>query len=457
MAKRHRRNASRPVLPPRLPAMIDAVAALQAAVRRRTVAGEAKDGGEFDGLHADLRSRFPRLFAACEQVELPDHALLLRWPGTHPDGSTGRPIVLLAHQDVVPVNPWDEWTHPPYDGEVVDGVIWGRGTLDCKGSLVAICAAVEELLTAGFVPARDVWLSFGADEEVYGSTALAAVDALDARGVEPWFVLDEGGMAVSGAFPGVSEPLAVIGVTEKGLVELELIARAEGGHASMPPRNSAPAKLARAILTLEKHPAPAQLPEPSLAMLERLGPHVHGPLGALVGRAATLRRPLSKLFARLGPTTAAMTRTTYAITQLNGAPANNVLATTATAGVNMRVAVTETVDDAVDRVRTLVGEEIEVVVRTAYEPSPIADLGDAFELLERVTREVLPDVVPVPYVVMAATDARHFQRVWHNCYRFNPFRMDEAQRQSLHSVDERLGVDSFLEGIRWYRALLQGL
>ncbi|MFC6706365.1 M20/M25/M40 family metallo-hydrolase [Flexivirga alba] len=433
--------------------MIDAVAALQAAVRRRTVAGMAKDDTEFDGLHADLRAHFPLLFATCEQVELRDHALLLRWKGAQDD----RPVVLMAHQDVVPVNPRDDWTHPAYDAQVVDGVIWGRGTLDCKGSLVAICAAVEELLADGVEPAQDVWLSFGADEEVHGTTAAAAIAALQERAVEPWLILDEGGMAVSGAFPGVSKPLAVIGLTEKGVVELELVARAEGGHASMPPRNSAPAKLARAILALDKHPAPAQLPEPTLQMLQRVAPHVRGPLGSLIGRADTLRRPLAKVFARMGPTTAAMTRTTYAITELSGAPANNVLATTATAGVNMRVAVTETAEDAVERVRTMVGDDVEVVVRTAYDPSPVADLGDAFALLEKITREVMPDVVPVPYVVMAATDARHFQQVWHNCYRFNPFRMDEAQRQSLHNVDEHLGVDSFLEGIRWYRALLQGL
>lgn len=438
---------------PRLRHMIDAVAALQAAVRRRTVAGVAKDDAEFAGLHADLRSHFPRLFAACEQIELPDHALLLRWKGTQDE----RPVVLMAHQDVVPVNPRDEWTHPAYDGQVVDGVIWGRGTLDCKGSLVAICAAVEELLADGVQPAQDVWLSFGADEEVHGTTAAAAIAALQERAVRPWLVLDEGGMAVSGAFPGVSKPLAVIGLTEKGVVELELIARAEGGHASMPPKNGAPAKLARAILALDRHPAPAQLPEPTLEMLQRVAPHVRGPLGTLIGRADTLRRPLAKVFARMGPTTAAMTRTTYAVTQLSGAPANNVLASTATAGINMRIAVTETAEEAVERVRTLVGDDVEVVVHTSYDPSPVADLGDAFGLLESTTRDVMPDVLPVPYVVMAATDARHFQQVWHNCYRFNPFRMNETQRQSLHNVDEHLEVASYLEGIRWYRALLQAL
>lgn len=433
--------------------MPDAVAALQAAVRRRTVAGDAKDDAEFAGLHDDLREHFPLLFTTCEQVTLPDHALLLRWPGVADE----RPVVLMAHQDVVPVSPCDDWTHPAYAGEVVDGVIWGRGTLDCKGSLIAICAAVEELLGDGMQPAQDVWLSFGSDEEVHGTTAPAAVAALQERAVQPWLVLDEGGMAVSGAFPGVSAPLAVIGVTEKGVVELELIARADGGHASMPPRRSAPAQLARAILALQKHPAPARLPEPTVEMLRRVAPYTRGPLGAVVGRAGRLRRPLAELFARLGPATAAMTRTTCAITQLSGAPANNVLATTATAGVNLRIAIDETADDAIERVRSLVGDDIEVVVHSAHDPSPVADLGDGFHLLERITHEVLPDVVPVPYVVMAATDARHFQQVWPNCYRFNPFRMNEAQRRSLHNVDEHLAVQSYLEGIAWYRALLRAL
>jgi carboxypeptidase PM20D1 len=192
-------------------------------------------------------------------------------------------------------------------------------------------------------------------------------------------------------------------------------------------------------------------------MLQGLAPHLRGPLAALAGRSEKLRRPLAKVFARLGPTTAAMVRTTYAITELSGAPAHNVLATTATARVNIRVAINETVEQAVDRVRGLVKGNAEVVVHSAYEPSPVAETGEAFELLVRITREVMSDVIPVPYVVMAATDARHFQRVWRNCYRFNPFRMSDQQRRSLHNVDEHLEVESYLEGIEWYKALLRAI
>lgn len=432
--------------------MVDPLLALQAAIRHRTIAGEGLEA-EFDGLHADLRAHFPLLFAACEEVELPQHALLLKWPGSAAD----RPIVLMAHQDVVPVNPRDDWTHPAFDAVIDDEFIWGRGTLDCKGSLIAICAAVEQLIVEGFTPARDVWLSFSSDEEIAGVTAPLAVEALQERGVQPWFVLDEGGMAVTGAFPGVEPPIAVIGLTEKGLVDLQLTATAEGGHASMPPSDSAPARLAKAILALQKNPAPAHLPDPTVQMLIRLAPQVKPPLRAALANADRLRVPLAKVLARVSPATAAMTRTTYAITQLSGSPAHNVLATSGTAVLNMRVAVNETVDEAVGRVRKVAGDQVEVTVTKAYEPSSVAPLGDAYQLLEQITAEAMPDVIPVPYVVMAATDARHFQRVWPACYRFNPFRMNPSQRESLHNVDERLEVASFEEGIRWYTTLLRRL
>ncbi len=434
--------------------MVDALDALRAVIGRRTIAGPDKNDAEFDGLHADLRAHFPRLFATCESVPMPEHALLLRWPGR--DGR--RSAVLMAHQDVVPINPDDEWTHPPFDAVVADGFVWGRGTLDCKGSLVAICAAVEELLEQGFVPAGDVWLSFGSDEEVTGTTAPAAVEALRSREVDPLLVIDEGGAVADGAFPTVDEPLALVGIAEKGYCDVRLSVEAPGGHASMPPRRNAPALLAQAILALQNNPAPARLSDAVVTMLQQVAPHAGMPLRQLVGRADTLRRPLASAFARLGPETAAMVRTTYAVTTLTGAPARNVLASTASANVNLRIALDETVDQAVARVRDTVGKDTTVTVLAASEPTATASTtGRAFELVRQACERELPDAVVVPYVVMATTDARHFQRHWRDVYRFNPFRMSVAQRGSLHNVDERLEVDSFAIGVRWYRALLENL
>lgn len=437
----------------------EAVAALCTAVRHRTISHpdpDRVDHAPFEALIADLARLFPRLHATAELERIEPDGLLFRWPGADPAKD---PVVLMAHLDVVPVNPDDRWQHPPFDGVVADGMIWGRGTLDCKGSAVAICTAVERLIADSVTPARDVWLSFGCDEEVSGSSAPAAVARLVERGVTPWFVLDEGGVVASQAFPGVAAPVAVIGTTEKGTVDVELRATAQGGHASMPPRQSATGRLARAILRIENHPFPAHLPEPTIQMLEAIAPHATGPIGRFAGQARRLRAPLAQIFARLGPETAAMTRTTTAVTQLTGSPAANVLASTASATVNMRVMVGQSVGQAVDHLRRVIADrQIAVQVRSADEPSPLSPTDDpAYRLLVDVTAQVIPDAVAVPYVVMAATDSRHFHRVWPRVYRFNPFRLSPSQRASLHNVDERLEVDSYLEGIRWYERLVTRL
>ena len=201
---------------------------LQALVRLPTVSHAdeaATDPEPFERFHAALAEGFPLLHATLTLHRVRDHSLLLHWRGLTAD----EPVVLMAHIDVVPVDETAPWQHPPFGAEIHDGAIWGRGTLDDKGSLVGICAAVERLLAAGHVPARDVWLSFGAREEVSGPDASTAVAELRSRGVTPWFVLDEGGAVAHEAFPGVDPPLGVVGVSEKGTTTIELRAEGRGG------------------------------------------------------------------------------------------------------------------------------------------------------------------------------------------------------------------------------------
>lgn len=431
-----------------------AIEALRVLIAHPTIAGEGHDPAPFAAFADDLQALFPALFSTCETIRL-DDSFLIRWPGR----SGEPPLILMAHIDVVPPGPQEDWTHPPFELTEVDGMLYGRGTLDCKGSLVAICAAVEALIEKGVQPRRDVWLSFGSNEEVSGDAAPRAVDALRERGVEPWFVLDEGGAVVTEAIPGLREPVALIGVTEKGLLDIDLVATGQGGHASMPPRNGATARLARAITRLEDHPAPQSLPQPARDMLARIAPRLTNPLRLALTQALKVEPLLLSILARMGPETAAMTRTTTAVTRLTGSPARNVLATSTTASVNMRVQVGETVERAIERIRqTIKDDSVEVRLIHGYEPSPIAPSDDdAFALIEATCGRVLPDALAAPYVVMAATDARHFQRVWMRCYRFNPFRMTSAQRDSIHNIDERLTRESFIEAIHWYTDLLEHL
>ncbi|WP_345505948.1 M20/M25/M40 family metallo-hydrolase [Terrabacter aeriphilus] len=435
-----------------------AVEALRALIRIPTVSHwerDREDRSAFAALLVELRERFPRLHAVCEVERIGGDALLVRWPGRTPVA----PVVLMAHLDVVPVDDPSVWTHPPFAGDVADGHVWGRGALDCKGSLVATCAAVESLIADGVTPGRDVWLSFGCNEEVSGEAAEVAVAALKVRGVEPWFVLDEGGAVVQGVLPGVDAPLAVVGVSEKGTVDVELVAHGDGGHASAPRRMGATSRLARAILRLERRPFPSHLPDATVDMLERAGAHARMPYAAVFGRARRLRPVLSRVLPRLGHETAALTRTTVAVTQLSGSPGANVIAPVARAHVNMRVMVGETVDGALERIRRTVKDpHVEVVLVSGHGPSPVSPTADpAYGLIEATVGEVFPGTVAIPYVMLAATDSRHFHRVWPRVYRFTPFRMSDAQRAAIHGVDERIGIDDLHDGIAWYRRLLEQL
>ena len=432
-----------------------AVAKLQALVRIPTVGDRDPalvDTDAFDRLLTELERQFPLLHERLELTRISTHGLLFRWPGAAGD----RPVVLMAHLDVVPVE--GSWQRPPFGGEIAGGSVWGRGTLDDKGCVAAICEAVETLLEAGHVPARDVWLSFGCDEEVSGSAATLAVEELSRRGVRPWFVLDEGGAVAGEAFPGVAAPVAVIGVTEKGVTSVELRVEGRGGHASTPARNGPTARLARAITRLDRLPMPSVVPEPTVELLRRLAPHAPLPLRLVLARAGRLGPVLARALVAAGPESAAMTRTTFAVTTLSGSPALNVVAATARAGVNIRVMVGDTVTGALDHLRRVIADDgisIDVVERN--EPSPLSPRDDAFALLSSTIEAVFPDAVPAPYVMMAATDSRFFTRICERVYRFAPFRMSKAQRESIHSYDEHLGIDAFLDGIRWYRRLIESL
>ena len=439
--------------------MTDAVAALQALVRIPTVSyaePDRIDTAAFDTFVAELERRFPLLHRHLELTRIRSHGLLFHWRGRAAD----RPVVLMAHLDVVPVDEDAPWQHPPFSADLVDGAIWGRGTLDDKGCLVGICAAVEQLLADDVTPAQDVWLSFGCDEEVSGHAAPDAVAELERRGVRPWFVLDEGGAVAHQAFPGVDAPVAVIGVTEKGTTTLRLTVEGRGGHASTPARNGPTARLSRAVLRLDRSPFRASTPAPTLELMRRLAPHAPAALSPLMARAQRLQPLLTRALIAAGPESAAMTRTTAAVTTLSGSPAHNVIASHATAGVNVRVMVGDTVAGVVEHVRKAIrDDQVRVEVVEAGEPSPVSpyDGDEAFHLLESTIGELFPDAVASPYVMMAATDGRFFTRVSDRVYRFAPYRMTKAQREAIHSYDEHLGVDDFLAGIAWYRRLIERL
>ena len=251
----------------------------------------------------------------------------------------------------------------------------------------------------------------------------------------------------------------MVGVTEKGTTNLELRTEGRGGHSSMPSRMDTTARLARAILRLEHSPFPARVHAPTLELLRRVAPHAPAPLRPLVANAHRAGPLLARALVAAGPETAAMTRTTATVTTLSGSPALNVIASTARAGVNVRVLVGDTVASVVEHVRRAVRDDsVTVEVLEAGEPSPVSPTDDdAFRLIEACIEEVFPDAVATPYIMMGATDARFFTAICPRVYRYTPFRMSRAQRAGLHSFDEHLGTADLADGMQWYQRLIERL
>ena len=421
---------------------------------------------EFDGFINALPELFPLVHQRLFLERVNGHGLLYRWQGSQAheagnddDGSVPAPVVLMAHYDVVPVEDPASWRHPPFSGTVAEGRIWGRGTLDDKGSLTAIMEAVEQLLAEDFIPGRDVYLSFGNNEETAGDTACAAAALLESRNIRPWLVLDEGGAVAAQAFPFVDRPVAVVGVSEKGILDVELSTEDAGGHASTPHRRGATARLARAITRLDAKSLPAVLPEPTVEMIGRLASSARFPARLIFGNLRIFRRPLTKVLARMGGEPGALTRTTVAITQLQGSKASNVIASRATANANIRVAVGETVAGTVKRLERIIGDpSVSLRVVEGNEPSPVSATDNAqFALLEQTITAVFTDAVTAPYIMLGGTDSRRFTDICDAVYRFAPFRMDRQDRATIHADNESLGIETFGEGILFYTRLLRGL
>lgn len=412
----------------------------------------------FDSFIAAVERLYPLVHARLGREIVGGHTLLFRWPGRSAESSA----VLMAHYDVVAAE--DEgWEHPPFAAEVTgegaQRLIWGRGTLDDKGAVAAILEAAEGALAAGYVPQHDLYLSFGHDEETAGTGAQAVVALFESRGIRPSLVLDEGGAIVKGAFPGVPGPVAAIGVSEKGTTVVRLVVEQAGGHASTPPKVTATARLARAIVRISDRPFPAGLNPAMMGMFAVLGRHAKGAFGVAFRNARITRPLLLAAFKGISDETAAMTRTTAAVTMLDAGLAANALAERATATLSVRVAVGSSVAAAVAHLRRAIRDDlvrIEVVGGT--EPAPVSPArGAAWDLLAAAVEATHPGTVVTPYVQTGATDSRHFANIASAVYRFTPFEMSKAERDTLHAVNERMSVATYLHGIDFYRAVIEAL
>lgn len=427
-------------------------AELAELIRAETVSETGrKNEAKFNAFHEKMFAMFPKFFAVAETEDF-DGSLLIRWRGK----SDKEPLLLMSHHDVVEAQ--GEWTHPPFAGEISDGRLWGRGTVDTKCSLWAMLRAADELAAEGFVPERNVYFESACNEETDGSGADAITKALSDRGIKFFMTLDEGGMMMYDPIGGADGVFAMVGVGEKGCADLKFIARSDGGHASTPGKNTPLVRLGKFMAAAERSKIfDVKLPPVVAEMLRRMAPYMKAPLSSVFKNADKLKPLLCKAMPLVSATAGAMLKTTLAFTMSGGSEGANVLPMEAYVVGNMRFSHHQGGRDSIEKITKLAKKfGVETQVLDAGFESPVSDYkSDAFKLVERAVAEVFPGAVPVPYIMTGASDSRYFSRVCDNCIRFAPFTIDEQQLDSIHAADENIGLDTLAPAVDFYKYIIK--
>lgn len=442
---------------------MDPVKTLSKAVSIPTVS--ANDAPEaltkFDEFHAFLKDTFPKFHEATELELVKERALLYKWKGT--GKSSSKPFALIAHQDVVGIEEGteDEWTHPPFDGFIDDEYIWGRGTSDTKCSLIGILQACENLIENGFTPSRDIYVCFGHNEEVISggpeSGAGCMARLLKERNVELEFVMDEGGAVVTDSFMGLTKPIATIGLAEKGYSDFRLRVRSTGGHTSEPPKEATVTMLSKLLVNLNKIVLKnTKVTTTFLKTLKVIGENKKGFTGFVL-RHPNFFLPLIKKQLLADTTTAAMLRTTCTPTMLNAGNQPNVLPQIAEATLNARLITgdnRETIESYIREAADGIEYEIDYIDYCPPMPETSSDTK-AYKLLAQLT-EKIHGAIPFPYMVLAYTDSREYAIIADEIYRFYPFALTFDELGSMHSTNERIKIQSYLDGVKFYEEFIEG-
>lgn len=408
---------------------------------------------KFLGFHRLLEELFPLVHQRLEKTEI-DGNLLYYWKGQSAD----KPLVLMSHQDVVPVD--GDWLHGPFSGDIAEGKVWGRGASDTKCSVMAFFQAVEELLQAGYVPPCDVYLSSSCTEEWAGDGCPKLVAELERRGVRPWLVCDEGGGIINEPIGGIHGNFAMVGVFEKGKADVTFSAASNGGHASAPKAHSPLARLAAFVNHIETHRVfRRKMPPEVAAMFETLAPYASFPLKLVFSNLWLFRPILLQVLPMISAQAGAMIRTTMAFTMASGSDACNVMPSRATVSANMRFIPHQGMEESLAIVQRLADKyQLKMEVQAANDYTPATDIhGEAFQTVQRVIAQTFPGCAGSPYVMTGATDARFYQAICPNVVRFAPVIYGPEQMKGMHGLNENIEYNCLPGAVDFYKNLIAAM
>lgn len=432
-----------------------AVESLCELVRCKTVSYRDKkleDNSEFQKLISKLPFLYPNVFEKCSFEELEDRALLFKWEGKNHN----EPTVLMAHYDVVPVNE-EDWEKPAFDAVIEDGVIWGRGTLDTKATFNGILFAANHLIEQGFVPENDIYFAFSGGEEINGKGAVNIVDWFENNGIIPALVVDEGGAVVENVFPGVKQPCGLIGIAEKGMLNLEYKVKSNGGHASAPKPHTPVGVLSAACCRVENKPFKSHLTKPVAAMFDTLGRHSSFVYRMIFSNLWLFKPVLDMICKKSGGELNALMRTTVAFTQMSGSKAANVIPPEATMVSNMRLNPMDTMDSAVEYIKNTVNNDnIEISVIDGMNPSRVSELDcEAYNKVATAVASTWKGCIVSPYLMVQCSDSRHYGRISDKVYRFSAMDLTSEERATIHGNNERIRIQAVNKTVEFYIRLIK--
>ena len=436
---------------------------LAEAIRYRTISNDDSksiDAITFLSFHKFLKRTYPLIFSELSERIFSGYSILLKWEGTNK--ILHNPILLMAHMDVVPADELEKWDEDPFSGIIKDEFIWGRGSIDDKSSLISILESLEYLISSGFHPNRDIYISIGHDEENTGidGNAVIAQTLMD-EGIYFDIVLDEGSIISDGIIKGLDMPLAIIGIAEKGYLSMQLISSFNSGHSSIPGKATTIGKLSKAISNLERFQMTPKLTEPIKHFFSYIGPELSLKDRFVLSNSTLLSASiLSELIKE--PITASMVRTTIAPTMINSGLKSNVLPSEATAIINFRISHGNSVKDVKQHVINTINDtdiQVKILDEELYSnPSKVSSISSpSFNLIHKTIKEIYNDILIAPGLVVATTDSRYYQSISKNIYRFMPIHLTLDDISMIHGYNEKISIISYLDMIQFYIQLIKNI
>lgn len=434
-----------------------AIYTLQELLKCKTISyydSKLEDASEFKKLENKIEKLFPNIKNNCEKIELDARCILYHLKGKN----EGDPTVLMSHYDVVPVNE-EMWEKDPFGGIIEDGVLWGRGAIDTKGTLNAVLNSVETMLGLGYVPNNDIYLAFGGNEEIAKDGAIKIVEYFKSLNIKPSLVIDEGGAVVDNIFPGVSKHCAVVGTAEKGMLNVELSVSGNGGHASTPPAHCAIGKLAKAVCKIEKNPYPFTLSDPAAKMFDTLGRNSSFLYRMIFSNLWLFKPILDNMCKKNGAELNALIRTTSAITQMEGSNAINVFPPVAKVCINFRLICDDTVENAKERLEKIVNDkDIKITILDgSMNPSNVSKTDGSYNIVKNAINATWNNTIVTPYLMLAGSDSRHYSDISEHIYRFSAMHLSKEERAMIHGNNERIPLETICKAVEFYINVLRQL